>query len=91
MLKFVILSATACENTLDVYFNMPNEFTKYSFSSYAYLIRCKWYCSSANGQGAKISKETFSTKASHVVTHRTTGLARTSLTSEIERDRVHFG
>jgi hypothetical protein len=39
----------------------------------------------------KGQKETFSTKASHVVTHRTTGLARTSLTSEIERDRVHFG
>ena len=35
-------------------------------------------------------KQTFSTRASHVVTHRTTGLARIILTSEIGRDRVHY-
>ena len=34
--------------------------------------------------------KTFSTRASHVVTHRTTGLARIILTSEIGRDRVHY-
>ena len=34
--------------------------------------------------------KTFSTRASHVVTHRTTGLARIILTSEIGRDRVYY-
>jgi hypothetical protein len=55
--------------------------------------RAKLKKKTQKGKGKKRKKErgTFSTKASHVVTHRTTGLARTSLTSEIERDRVHFG
>ena len=36
-------------------------------------------------------KDTISTRASHVVTHRTTSRARTILTSEIGRDRVLYG
>jgi hypothetical protein len=35
-------------------------------------------------------QKTNSTRASHVLTHRTTGLARRSLTSGIGRDRVQF-
>ena len=34
--------------------------------------------------------KTFSTVASHVVTHRTTSTARLILTSEIGRDRVFY-
>ena len=38
----------------------------------------------------KKQSKTFSTRASHVVTHRTTSLARIILTSEIGRDRVYY-
>ncbi len=38
----------------------------------------------------KKQSKTFSTRASHVVTHRTTSLARIILTSEIGRDRVFY-